>query len=286
MPMYSNESHVLPGSDYYIYTASALAKKLFFYPVCSGYFKYEPGYCLKRNSYESFLVMLVTKGTCIVTLNGKEMTAPKDSAILLNCYRPHQYETHTGCEILWLHFDGPLCRDYYEHIIRTAGHIIFPRSLQRLEHALRKIYETFRDSGQIQEDQISLYITEILNELLRSDMTENSPDKLRQSLSATISYINEHFTQDISLNDLAKEAALSPYYYTRIFAKETGMTPHQYIIATRINCAKFLLKATALPVKEVAFNSGFSDESSFCTTFKKWEHITPGEYRLQNTAIK
>lgn len=57
------------------------------------------------------------------------------------------------------------------------------------------------------------------------------------------------------------------------------MTPHQYILAARINCAKFLLKTTNLSIKEVAFHSGFNDVSGFCTTFKKREHITPGEYR-------
>lgn len=277
--MYSHEPHVAAGSDYYIYTASSLAKKLFFYPVCSGHFKYEPGYLLKRNSYESFLVMLILKGTCTVTLNGASATAEKDSVILLDCYKPHQYETRTGCEILWLHFDGILCRDYFNHITETFGPVIFPRNRQRLEHGLRKIYETFRDSGQIQEERFSAYITDILNELLLSDMTDDTSDRLYQSLAASISYINENFTRDISLKSLAKQASLSPYYFTRIFTKETGMSPHQYVIATRINCAKFLLKTSDLTIKEIAFHSGFSDESSFCTTFKKREQMTPGQYR-------
>ena len=45
--------------DYYLYTPSTQAARTFFYPVCTGYFRYAPGYCLKRNSYDSFLIMYI-----------------------------------------------------------------------------------------------------------------------------------------------------------------------------------------------------------------------------------
>ena len=55
--MLSKEQGVAPGSDYYIYTPSTQARSLFLYPVITGYFRYLPGYCLKRTSLDSFLVM-------------------------------------------------------------------------------------------------------------------------------------------------------------------------------------------------------------------------------------
>ena len=78
---------------------------------------------------------------------------------------------------------------------------------------------------------------------------------------------------------IAENAALSPYYFTRIFSQETGFTPHQYLIATRLSFAKYLLQSGEKSVKEIAFHSGFHSESSFCATFRKWEGITPGAYR-------
>lgn len=64
--MRSYEKYVTADSDYYVYTPSALAQKLFFYPVCIGHFHYEPGYHLKRNNYDSFLLMLIIDGTCSI----------------------------------------------------------------------------------------------------------------------------------------------------------------------------------------------------------------------------
>ena len=73
--MISYETHILPNSDYYVYTPSTLAKKLFFYPICIGSFRYESGYRLARDSYDSFLMMYILKGTCFVTVGSHTMQA-------------------------------------------------------------------------------------------------------------------------------------------------------------------------------------------------------------------
>lgn len=277
--MRSYELHVSADSDYYLYTPSHTAQQLFFYPICVGYFQYEPGYFLKRNNYDSFLLMLIVKGECSVTVSGSTCHAAAGDAVLLDCYTPHQYESATGWEASWIHFDGPMARAYYEQIIKTSGYVLAPRSVQTVEHALSKICNTFRSGSRIKEASMSKYITNILTELLLSGTSRETSTKAKISLSETIAYINEHFAEQISLEQLAKQASLSPFYFTRMFTKETGMTPHQYVIATRITSAKFLLKTTDIPVKEIGFSSGFTSESSFCTTFKKWENVTPSEYR-------
>lgn len=277
--MRSFEHHVSPDSDYYLYTPSPAARKMFFYPVCTGHFIYEPGYCLKRSSYDSFLVMLIMKGSCMVRLDNKFLIAAEGTVVFLDCYAPHQYESCTDWESLWLHFDGPLCRGYYEEITGSCGNIIVPGNLPKVERPLRKIYAAFQTNTAVSEAGISKYIVDILTELLLSASAGNGFYKAKYSLADTVCYINRHFTEPITLAALAAHASLSPFYFTRIFARETGMTPHQYIIATRINLAKFLLKTTDIHVKEIGYSSGFPSESNFCTTFKKWENITPSEYR-------
>lgn len=277
--MRSFEKHVTSNSDYYVYTPSALARKIFFYPVCVGHFCYEPGYFLARNSYDSFLIMLITNGKCTITQNGVSEMASAGDIVLLDCYAPHQYSSETGWESLWLHFDGVLCREYFEQITKASGHIITPLNIAPAKHQLTKIYFTFRNSLPIIEAEFSLNITNILTELLGCAAKKETAFTTKPSLSDTISYINEHFAEPISLQELAEHAALSPYYFTRVFTKQTGMTPHRYLIAARLNAAKFLLKTTDIPVKDIGYSCGFSSESSFCTTFRKWEQVTPSEYR-------
>lgn len=277
--MHSHEQHVAPGSDYYVYTPGTLARELFFYPVCTGHFIYESGYFLQRNNYDSFLLMFITKGTCTVMLDGLSENVSAGDAVLLDCYTPHQYGSATGYESFWMHFDGPLCRGYCEHIFRSCGHILSPGNTSSVKQRLLNIYQTFRNGIAVDEAELSREITCILTDLLHCSAKKETAPSAKQSLVDTVSYINEHFSEPLTLDALAEYASLSPWYFTRIFTEQTGMTPHRYLTAVRLNAAKFLLKTTSVPVKEIGFSCGFSSESSFCTTFRKWEHVTPGEYR-------
>ena len=277
--MISYEAHVLPNSDYYVYTPSTLAKKLFFYPICTGSFRYESGYRLERDSYDSFLLMYLLKGTCFVTIDGQTMQAVAGQLVLLDCYAPHAYRTDSGFESLWLHFDGPMARTFYETIVSEKGFLLYPSRPDVLHKSLYEIYNTFRSRAPIMEDQISGTITNILTDLLTAEPTQQATRKSQTNVSEAISHINKYFYKSITLQELADIAALSPYYFSRVFTRETGMTPHKYLIMTRMAHAKFLLKTSQMSVKEIAFRSGFSDESGFCTAFKKQEGMTPNEYR-------
>lgn len=280
--MISYETHILPNSDYYVYTPSTLAKKLFFYPICIGSFRYESGYRLARDSYDSFLMMYILKGTCFVTVGSHTMQAMTGQLIFLDCYAPHAYGTDSGFEALWIHFDGPMTRIFYETIVSKKGSLLYPAHPDAIHRSLYHIYDTFRSRAPIAEDQISGTITNILSDLLSSENTQQVSGKTQIGISKAISHINKYFYRSITLQELADIAALSPYYFSRIFARETGMTPHKYLISTRMANAKFLLKTSLMSVKEIAIRSGFSDESGFCTAFKKQEGMTPKEYRSSN----
>ena len=60
------------------------------------------------------LLMYILKGTCFVTVDDQTMQATAGQLVLLDCYAPHAYGTDSGFEALWLHFDGPMARTFYE----------------------------------------------------------------------------------------------------------------------------------------------------------------------------
>lgn len=277
--MRSKELKVSVASDYYLYTPSTLAKEIYFYPICTGYFYYEPDYYIKRNSYDSFLIMHIIKGKCSGMANNQPFHATKNQFVLLNCYTPHEYGSTSCWEASWLHFDGPLAKTYYDLITNNYGNVLSSNNTHSIYQSLTTITNYFRESKPIRESLISTHITNILTELLNTPSV--SPDVPVNStiIEDTITYINEHFNEPINLDFLAAKATLSPFYFTRVFTTETGFTPHQYLIATRINAAKFLLKSSETSIKDIAFSCGFNSESGFCSTFKKWEQLTPSQYR-------
>ena len=80
---------------------------------------------------------------------------------------------------------------------------------------------------------------------------------------------------------MAAVAHLSAYHFARQFKAATGLPPHRYVIARRVERAKQLLHAgTDLSLAEVALRAGFSDQSQFCQHFKRLVGVTPGQFGM------
>ena len=279
--MLTKEQGIVPDSDYYIYTPSAQAQNLFLYPLITGYFRYLPGYCLRRTSLDSFLIMHMKRGDCEVECGNRHFHAYEGQVVLLDCYAPHAYYSSKGWDAEWFHFDGVCARGYYEAVTGDGGPVISLQNSYRLDKYLHNIYLLFRESPSVVEPLLNNYIVNILTELLISQEAKTTNMVSAGIISDSIAYINEHLTEALSLDDLAGQASLSPYYFSRLFKKETGFSPHSYVITTRISNAKFLLHSSDLSVKSICFATGFTSESSFCTTFKKETGMTPSEYRAK-----
>jgi AraC family transcriptional regulator len=79
---------------------------------------------------------------------------------------------------------------------------------------------------------------------------------------------------------MAAAAHLSPYHFARQFKAATGLPPHQYVIARRVERAQqFLRDDSDVPLAEVAAAAGFSDQSQFSHHFKRLIGVTPGQFR-------
>ena len=102
----------------------------------------------------------------------------------------------------------------------------------------------------------------------------------RHRLRAVIEYIDGHLGREVSLDDLAAVARLSPYHFARLFKNSTGLPPHQFVIARRVERAKELLREGArLPLAEIAAEVGFADQSHFTRHFKRLVGVTPRQFQ-------
>jgi AraC family transcriptional regulator len=99
-------------------------------------------------------------------------------------------------------------------------------------------------------------------------------------LRRVLSYIEENHEQDLTLEDLAGEAAMSTFHFAREFNRATGTTPHQHLIKLRVERAKALLAESRLPLAEVGLRTGFSHQSHFTRLFRRLTGTTPQSYRL------
>ncbi len=92
-------------------------------------------------------------------------------------------------------------------------------------------------------------------------------------------YIDENYARDISLDDVSRMVDISPYYFSKLFKQEVGENFIEYVTRTRIKNARRLLEDPRYSIKEICVMSGYSDPNYFSRIFKKYEGMTPTEYR-------
>jgi len=105
------------------------------------------------------------------------------------------------------------------------------------------------------------------------------PTPVSPSLDRLGKYIEENLTRRLTLEDISNLCCLSPFHFARSFRKTTGLAPHQYVLARRMEYCKRLLMTTSLPVQEIAWSAGFENISHFRRQFAAQIGVLPGELR-------
>ncbi len=97
--------------------------------------------------------------------------------------------------------------------------------------------------------------------------------------SNSLRYVDEHFTEKLSLEDMSARTGFSKFHFSRLFKKYTGYNFSDYLCARRVNEARMLLLVPETSVTDVAISSGFSSISTFNRVFKQQTGLSPSEYR-------
>lgn len=93
-------------------------------------------------------------------------------------------------------------------------------------------------------------------------------------------FLDRNYDKPVTIRQVSRVAALSPYHFIRLFRRTYRQTPHQYLVQQRIARAKELLRTTDLPITEICMMVGFESLGSFSTLFRRVAGVSPSAYRL------
>ena len=113
----------------------------------------------------------------------------------------------------------------------------------------------------------------------KANMIVAPSQKITKECRFVEQYINNHFREDITLELLSEKSYMNKYYLVHVFKQYKGVSPINYLISKRVECAKELLETTNYPIAQIAESSGFSSQSYFSQVFKKATNMSPNEYR-------
>ena len=110
------------------------------------------------------------------------------------------------------------------------------------------------------------------------NISELQKKKINRVIVNAKLFINENFSDEITLEEVSKVVCVSPQYFSRLFKEETSENFIEYLTKVRIDRAKELMKNSNLSIKEICFKIGYADPNYFSHIFKKTEKLTPSEY--------
>lgn len=284
-----------------INTPATFTRANFFYIQEAGYLKSLKPHLSRRSGLQSYLFLVVLSGSGQVayrdaakqptsdtvsdTAGNHQLTtvsAQAGDCFFLNCSGEY---THISSdddpwELMWIHFYGPQANAYYTYFREQKTWHFHTSHLTELTSAIQSVIryheEPTDDTDLLTAQQIVNILTLICTE---ANESSNSDSALGDKLKSILHYLDEHYTEDISLDFLAEQFYISKYYLSREFKKEYGTTIIQYILTKKITNAKELLRYSSSSIEEIARLCGIDDASYFNKVFKKMEGCTASEYR-------
>ncbi len=270
------EPGILKKDGIYFYNPSDFAQEHLFYPHWGAEYVCAKPYRVNRSEqdvFDTFILFYVVKGSLFFRYRGKEFTAGAGDIVLLDCKYPNYYRAESEVQFRWIHFTGNASQAYCDLLYaRRQGY--FPYHPDLGVHFFNLLRSVKTDK--INEHYVSLQLYTILSSLASQ---ANTSQLQHPSVPSAKSYMDLHFAESITIEDISAAVNLSQYHFSRLFRAETGLSVHGYLLDTRMGHAKKLLSETNLSIEEVAQQCGFSSTSHFIRAFKQEMNITPARFR-------
>ena len=180
----------------------------------------------------------------------------------------------------------------FDASLPNHSNLLRPEGVQRqfLMFLLEQMLSESASREPYQEIAALSYLAQVMISLNRLALQRRKDDTVTPQDSTVynvLGYINEHYNENLSLDDLANKFFISKYHLAREFQRLVGTSVHRYIVQKRLVMAKQMLSA-GKPSSEVYQNCGFGDYSNFYRAFKSEYQISPKEYvlRLKENAYR
>ena len=251
-----------------------------------GYYRVDSGPVIKTNrpkGRRDYQLLYISEGKAHFYFDGVERIVNKGEMVL---FRPYDHQSYfyfpkDKCQSYWVHFTGSevdKILDYYqlpngENIFYSSTSPEYKWLFEQMIRELQLCRANYQELLTMALRHIFLLVNRYLKESKKSGFSAYN------EIEHAIRYFNEHYKEDINIEEYAKSLHMSACWFNRRFKQVTKVTPLQYIISIRIANAKTLLEAKDFNIAETAREVGFSNALYFTRLFTKNTGISPSEYK-------
>lgn len=224
----------------------------------------------------------VVSGKAKHVLNDEEYILKRGSAHILNYYDFHELTILEDIVLYCIHFDINMLSPKILHLLQYKN---FRCEFDELEttRITDRILELLAET-EATDTLRDIMIKNLINELTIAVIRKSSPAQIEPApmpIQQAVSYLNEHFSEKITLEKMAQDLSFSANYIGKLFKSQMKCSFNDYLNTLRLKHACHLLTSSNMPIKEIADASGYNSIEYFMYAFKKKMMMTPGEYRNQ-----
>lgn len=250
-------------------------------------------HCLPRHSYgpyvrNNYVIHVVISGKGILDYAGKrwEIRGGQMFVLFPGVEATYYADKNDPWYYCWLGFDGRSAGKIVESIgFSEQTPVLALSDVSRIESEIRKMLEAreLTLDGQLRRNAGLLKIlSTMIRDSVERETADGSPNIYSYSEYA-VRYINNHFSEKVRIQDLADHIGISRSYLVKLVKQETGMSPQEYLIETRMRRASDLLSRTNDSIRVVAAECGYDDALAFSKVFKSRFGLNPTEYREKHS---
>ena len=268
-----------------LYTPSTFARTSLLHLQEVGSLQAVHPHVSKRSDLVSFLCFIVLSGEGELSYEEQTYQLREGDCVFIDCRKAYSHSTFDNLwSLQWCHFYAPSLPAVYEKYKERGGRPVFHSGdLTPFTSLLTDLYNLASSSDYIRDMRINEKLGTLLTLLMEQSWHPESVtvSRKRMELAAVKEYLDEHYTEKLTLDDLAEKFFINKFYLSKIFKETYGTTVNNYLISKRITRAKQLLRFTDMTVDEVGAAVGMGDANYFSRMFRKVEEISPREYRKQ-----
>ena len=264
-------------------TPSPFARTHYLYVQEVGSLESREPHVSRRKNLASYLFVIVTKGSGIFTLEGRSVPVSAGSCLWIDCRKPYSHESSSDnpWTLMWVHFLGVQAESYYETFLSLTEDIAFtPASILPFTEIIRDIYDAMKSPGALTELGCNRLLTDLITMICEETASVHpAGDAISEKLLCVREYLDEHYSENIRLEDLEQKFFVTRFYLSREYKKQFGSTIGSDLTKKRITGAKFRLRYSSESIESIALSCGFKDAGYFIKVFKASEGMTPSAFR-------
>ena len=231
-----------------------------------------------------FQLLYVVAGKAHFHFGNEEHVVTAGHMVLYRPKEPQKYEYYgeDKTEVYWVHFTGGNVTNILNSYGITADKKMFYcGSAPEYQVLFRSMIHELQMCKPSYPEMLEMHLRQIFVLLQRHFINASRADNIYivEKIDKATEYFNEHYSEDISIDEYAQNNHFSVSWFIRHFRQCTGSTPMQYILSKRIYNAEILLQNPSYNITEVSRIVGYDNPLYFSRIFKKAKGLSPSEYR-------